>query len=89
MEASSPSMRLGGAGRLPGDQLVGWVVNVVALAWIAFEVVLFSMPTALPVTEVTMNYASVVLAGFGVLAAVWYAVYARKVYKGPPESDGL
>ncbi|KAM3078029.1 hypothetical protein ACMFMG_002672 [Clarireedia jacksonii] len=69
--------------------VAGTLVNVVALAWIAFEVVLFSMPTALPVTLVSMNYASVVLVGFGVLAGGWYAVWARKVYKGPPASDGL
>jgi amino acid transporter len=58
--------------------LIGTIANVVALAWIAFEVVLFSMPTALPVTEVTMNYASVVLVGFLAIAAVWYVVHARK-----------
>ncbi|KAM0129362.1 hypothetical protein ACHAP3_007867 [Botrytis cinerea] len=69
--------------------MVGATVNVVALVWIAFEVVLFSMPTALPVTKVSMNYASVVLVGFMAIAAVWYAAYARKVYKGPPASDGL
>lgn len=57
---------------------VGTVCNVIALAWIAFEVVLFSMPTALPVTEVSMNYASVVLMGFLAIAAVWYLAYARK-----------
>lgn len=38
---------------------VGTTVNVVAVAWIAFELVLFSMPTALPVTSVSMNYAYV------------------------------
>jgi len=58
--------------------LIGTIVNSVALVWIAFEVVLFSMPTALPVTKVSMNYASVVLVGFGVLSAVWYFVHARK-----------
>lgn len=58
--------------------LVGWTINCVALVWICFEVVLFSMPTALPVTAITMNYASVVFVGFGALSAVWYAVYARK-----------
>ena len=68
---------------------LGWVFNGVAVTWIAFEVVLFSMPTALPVTTVTMNYASVVWVGFGVLAAIWYVVHARKVYQGPPASDGL
>lgn len=69
--------------------IVGITANVVALCWIVFEVVLFSMPTALPVTKVTMNYASVVLMGFAVIAAMWYVVYARKAYKGPPASDGL
>ena len=36
------------------------------------------MPTALPVTEVSMNYASVVFVGFMAISAFWYAVYARK-----------
>ncbi|TID13758.1 amino acid transporter [Venturia nashicola] len=70
-------------------KILGPVVNLVALVWICFEVVLFSMPTALPVTVVSMNYASVVLVGFMTLAALWYFAYARKVYKGPPESDGI
>jgi amino acid transporter len=56
----------------------GPIVNVVAIVWIAFEVVLFSMPTVLPVTAITMNYASVVLVGFMAIAAVWYFAYARK-----------
>jgi hypothetical protein len=36
------------------------------------------MPTALPVTAVSMNYASVVFVGFMAISAVWYLVYARK-----------
>lgn len=56
---------------------LGWVVNVVAVAWITFELVLFSMPTALPVTEVSMNYASVVFVGFLAMSGIWYGVYAR------------
>jgi hypothetical protein len=35
-------------------KVVGTIVNVLALLWIAFELVLFSMPTALPVTPVSM-----------------------------------
>lgn len=58
--------------------ILGTVVNVLALLWIAFETVLFSMPTVLPVTEVSMNYASVVLVGFMAMAAAWYIIYARK-----------
>jgi amino acid transporter len=64
--------------RCPGGNVVGAFVNVLALAWIAFELVLFSMPTALPVTAVSMNYASVVFVGFMAISAVWYFVYARK-----------
>lgn len=59
-------------------RLLGPVVNGIALLWIAFELVLFSMPTALPVTAVSMNYSSVVLVGFGLIAAVWYGVHSRK-----------
>lgn len=80
---------------------VGVVVNVVALLWIVFELVLFSMPQALPVTAASMNYASVVFVGFAVLSAVWYGVAGRhgkfcemdhwiqltigKDFKGPPD----
>ena len=63
--------------------------NVIALLWIAFELVLFSMPVALPVTSTSMNYASVIVVGFMAISAVWYVIYARKVYKGPPASDGI
>ncbi|OAP57467.1 hypothetical protein AYL99_08205 [Fonsecaea erecta] len=70
-------------------RIIGPIANTVALCWIGFEVVLFSMPTALPVTVVTMNYASVVFVGFMFISAVWYFVYARKAYKGPPASDGI
>ncbi|KAF4960898.1 hypothetical protein FSARC_10329 [Fusarium sarcochroum] len=69
--------------------VIGSIVNWVAVGWILFQVVLFSMPTALPVTAVTMNYACVVFVGFAVLSAIWYWVHAHKVYSGPPTSDGI
>lgn len=68
---------------------VGWIVNIVAVIWICFEVVLFSMPTALPVTVESMNYAVVVFFGFMVFSAIYYVTYAHKVYHGPPESSGI
>jgi amino acid transporter len=58
--------------------VIGPVVNVLAVCWIFFELVLFSMPTALPVTKVSMNYASVVFVGFLTISAIWYVAYARK-----------
>jgi len=79
-EVGKAPWRLGG--------LVGRFVNVMALAWIAFELVLFSMPTALPVTSVSMNYASVVFVGFMAISAAWYVVYARKC-KFLPSLDSI
>lgn len=42
------------------------------------------MPTTKEVTKETMNYASVVFFGFVIIAAVWYAVWGLKNYRGPP-----
>ncbi|THZ93851.1 putative amino acid permease [Aureobasidium pullulans] len=81
LEVNTANWKMGNA--------VGYAVNIIAVVWIAFELILFSMPGALPVTEVSMNYASVVLVGFLGLAGVFYAVYGRKVYQGPPESDAV
>ena len=57
---------------------LGWFVNILAVLWIAFQLVLFSMPTALPVTASSMNYASVVLVGFMFLSVVYYITWGRK-----------
>ncbi|KAF8651062.1 hypothetical protein AX16_004925 [Volvariella volvacea WC 439] len=61
----------------------GWALNVVAVLWVGFEMVLFSMPVVIPVTPVTMNYASVVFFGFAVISAVWYTIDGRYHYTGP------
>ncbi|KAG6374151.1 amino acid transporter [Boletus reticuloceps] len=63
---------------------VGTVVNTIAVLWVAFAIVLFSMPAIVPVTRVTMNYASVVFIGFAVVSAVWYWINGRFHYTGPP-----
>ncbi|KAJ8073084.1 hypothetical protein PM082_019952 [Marasmius tenuissimus] len=64
---------------------LGPPLNIIAVLWIAFEIVLFSMPAVVPVTPFSMNYASVVFVGFGVISAVWYMVGGRHHYRGPPE----
>ncbi|WRT64944.1 uncharacterized protein IL334_001884 [Kwoniella shivajii] len=62
----------------------GFAINVITVVWISFSIILFCMPTAIPVTDPSsMNYASVVFAGFSSIAAIWYAVNARKHYHGP------
>ncbi|WVW84378.1 hypothetical protein I302_106412 [Kwoniella bestiolae CBS 10118] len=63
---------------------IGRYCNVGMLLWTCLAAVLFSMPVGLPVTAQSMNYAAVVLSGFVAITVVWYGVYARKVYRGPP-----
>ncbi|KXL49374.1 hypothetical protein M433DRAFT_145043 [Acidomyces richmondensis BFW] len=64
-------------------QFFGTIVNIFALLWIGFELVLFSMPTVrVPLTAASMNYASALLMGFACIAAFWYAVHSRKSYRG-------
>ncbi|PBK71303.1 amino acid transporter [Armillaria solidipes] len=73
----------------------GWAINSIAVLWTMFEMVLFSMPAVVPVTRVSMNYASVVFVGFATISAVWYIIskfvpsvgvstYGRFYYTGPP-----
>ena len=42
------------------------------------------MPTAIPVTPVSMNYASVVFVFFASISVVWYVISGRKNFTGPP-----
>jgi len=67
----------------------GWLANVIALLWVMFEIVLFSMPAVIPVTQVTMNYASVVFVGFALISAVWYIINGRYHYVGPPTPNDI
>ncbi|KAG6012443.1 hypothetical protein E4U41_005328 [Claviceps citrina] len=62
----------------------GTAVNVVCVVWILLALVIFCMPVTLPAEAATMNYASVVFAGFAAVAVVWYLVYARHNFRGPP-----
>lgn len=62
----------------------GYIINFVTVCWIVLAVVLFCMPVSLPVDPSSMNYASVVFAGFALVSVGWYLVYARKHFTGPP-----
>ncbi|PBP24099.1 hypothetical protein BUE80_DR005037 [Diplocarpon rosae] len=66
---------------------LGLISNIVALAWSALAVPLFCMPSYLPVTTDTMNYASVVLVAFFLVAALWYVVWGQRNYAGPPVQE--
>lgn len=50
---------------------------------------LFSFPFFNPVTAETMNYASVVFVGGTSASLIWYFVWGRKHYQGPPTQDDV
>ncbi|EHA46912.1 hypothetical protein MCOR27_002017 [Pyricularia oryzae] len=63
----------------------GFIINVTTLLWIVLAIVLFCMPTNLTGLDAsTMNYASVVFAGFALISLVWYFAWGRKHFSGPP-----
>ncbi|KAJ3532964.1 hypothetical protein NM208_g8196 [Fusarium decemcellulare] len=62
----------------------GAFCNVVAICWSLLAIPLFCMPSFLPVTASTVNYASVVFVGFVLVATFWYWVWGYRNYQGPP-----
>ena len=62
----------------------GYAINIAMIVWICLAVVLFCMPVSLPVTAASMNYASVVFAGFAAISVIWYFLRGRKSFTGPP-----
>ncbi|PQE24746.1 gaba permease protein [Rutstroemia sp. NJR-2017a WRK4] len=62
----------------------GFFINAITVVWIALAVILFCMPTAIPVTPVSMNYASVVFVFFAAISVIWYIIRGRKEFSGPP-----
>ncbi len=50
---------------------------------------LFCMPSSIPVTAATVNYAPVVFVGATVISAAWYIVWGHKNYAGPPPHEDM
>lgn len=78
--------------RLRGEQLLprrwslgrlGLVCNAIGAAFLAIGFLFAFFPLGTPVTPETMNWASAVYGGVGVLAVVYYAVYGRYEYVPP------
>ncbi|KAF8882833.1 amino acid transporter [Infundibulicybe gibba] len=66
----------------------GTPINCITVLWVTFEIVLFSMPAVIPVSQTSMNYAAVVFVGFAAISAIWYLISQWAVsYKGPPIQD--
>ncbi|KAJ5698803.1 hypothetical protein N7462_000808 [Penicillium macrosclerotiorum] len=59
------------------------IVNIWACLWTLFVSVIFVLPTAMPVSADTMNYACVYLAAVLLFAMIYWYIRGRKVYTGP------
>jgi amino acid transporter len=57
------------------------------VGWSALAIPLFCMPSTIPVTAELMNYGSVVFFAFVVISTVWYFVWGKKNYQGPPTHE--
>ncbi|KAH7329571.1 amino acid permease [Stachybotrys elegans] len=66
---------------------LGVFCNVVSIAWSLLAMPLFCMPSFLPVTVETVNYAPVVFVGAMTISGIWYWVWGYKNYAGPPTQD--
>ena len=66
---------------LPGP--LGWIANLVGIAYVVVTTILFVFPPTLPVTGVTMNYCIVAFFIILVISTVQWFVDGRKNYRGP------
>lgn len=64
--------------------LLGLILNWITVVWILLAIVLFCMPSAIPVTPSSMNYASVIFVFFSLFATSWYLIWGRANFDGPP-----
>ncbi|KAF2767478.1 putative GABA permease [Teratosphaeria nubilosa] len=67
----------------------GYAINILCLCWVVLAIVLFCMPVSLPVTAASMNYASVVFAGFATISIAWYFIHGRRYFHGPPVTSDI
>jgi len=56
-------------------------MGFIAFTWLLFTSILFVLPTTTPVTESTMNYASVMVGGILILVLFWWVIDAHKWFK--------
>ncbi len=57
----------------------GWI----AIVWVVFICVMFMLPAYAPITAASFNYTPVAVAVVIGFAGIWYAVSARKWFRGP------
>lgn len=66
---------------------LGTVCNWIAVAWSLLVTPLFCMPSMVPATAATVNYAPVVFVFAISVSGLWYWLWGHKNYVGPPTHD--
>uniref|UniRef100_L2FWZ7 Amino acid permease n=1 Tax=Colletotrichum fructicola (strain Nara gc5) TaxID=1213859 RepID=L2FWZ7_COLFN len=56
-------------------------------SWSLLAMPLFCMPTFVPVTPTTINYAPAVFVAACLISGIWYFAWGRKNYAGPPSEE--
>ncbi|KAH8664393.1 amino acid/polyamine transporter I [Xylariales sp. PMI_506] len=62
---------------------MGVLLNVVSIIWLTVAIIFSTFPSEMPVTAPTMNYSSVVMAGWTLFGVVYYFAWGRKSFKVP------
>ncbi|KAK3325134.1 amino acid/polyamine transporter I [Apodospora peruviana] len=62
---------------------LGWIVNLVGIAWTILTTVLFVFPPELPVTSANMNYCIVAFGVILLISGATWVLDGRKHYKSP------
>jgi amino acid transporter len=63
------------------------IVLLTCSAWSLLAMPLFCMPSTIPVTPETVNYAPVVFVFACLVSGIWYWVWGHKNYAGPPTHE--
>ncbi|TVY12837.1 Choline transport protein [Lachnellula arida] len=78
LAAILPNLLGGRRGITPGPfwmpKWIGFAVNTFSCLYLIVFIVIFCFPATLPVSTENMNYASVIVSGFTLIAAVWWMV---------------
>ena len=79
--------RINGKAFVPGPWVLhktwGAVISWIAIVWVAFICIMLMLPQYKPITALSFNYAPIAVAVVVGGAGIWYAVSARKWFKGP------
>ncbi|GAA5879952.1 hypothetical protein JCM1840_006941 [Sporobolomyces johnsonii] len=66
-----------------GRGFLGWTINLIAIFWTSFVVIILALPTIRPVDAENMNYASAVTGGVMLMSLLYFFAGGRRRYTGP------